>query len=231
MNIFKKYAAKVYRSFKGRGFLNTLKLYPKRFLQGFQYRKFNFNGIIDPNELDGPEELKKHAVKYEASNHVFFRKLFENLNWHYQKSTYVDFGCGKGASLIYASELGFQKIIGVEFSSKLAEIASDNIQKFSDQKGGRTGFEIFNMDASTYEIPTDADCFYFFNPFDGFILDKVMQNIVQSLKTNPRKIIIVYLNALHHQVVEKYGFGTLKYLSVEELDIYFIGGAYVYTNE
>ena len=57
-----------------------------------------------------------------------------------------------------------------------------------------------------------------------------MQNILKSLETNPRKILIVYINAIHNEVVEKYNFKKIKYLEPEELDFYYHGGAYAYTN-
>lgn len=156
--------------------------------------------------------------------------MFNNLDWQYKESTYIDFGCGKGISLVYAYELGFKKVIGVEFSPMLAQTAITNMQKFSLQKGGKIDFEIANIDASQYEIPTNADCFYFYNPFDAFILEKVMNNILLSLETNPRKILIVYINAIHNEVIEKFNFKKIRYLAPEELDFYYHGGAYAYTN-
>ena len=136
----------------------------------------------------------------------------------------------KGATLVYASELGFKKLGGIEFSSKLAETALENLKKLSDQKGAKVNFEISNIDAALFDIPDEADCFYFFNPFDAFIMDKVFQNIVSSLETKPRKILIVYLNAVYKEVIEKYGFKRVKYFSKDELDYYFYNGSCIYTN-
>lgn len=230
MNIYEKYRGKLQRSLNGRGIFNTIGLIIHKSLHRFQFRKYDFWGLIDPADLDGAEELKKHAVKYEASNQIFFKKLLHNVEWHFKMSTFVDFGCGKGAALIYASEFGFKKMIGVEFSPNLAKLASDNLQKFSIYNGGKVSFEIVNIDASQYNIPSEADCFYFFNPFDAFIMEKVFQNIVRSLEANPRKILIVYLNAVYKEVIEKYNFKRVKYLSKDELDYYFYCGACVYTN-
>jgi SAM-dependent methyltransferase len=230
MNIFDIYAGKIRRSLKERGIINSVMFIPRRYFQTFRFRKFDFGGLVETSEMDVPEELKKHAVKYEPSNHLLFKMLFDKLDWSFQESTFVDFGCGKGATLIYASELGFKKLVGIEFSPKLAETALDNLKKLSDQNGAKVNFEIANIDAALFDIPPDADCFYFFNPFDGFILNKVLQNITRSLEIAPRKILIVYLNALHHQVIENYQFKKVKYLSPGELDIYLLGGAYVYRN-
>ena len=221
---------KIQRSLKGRGFWKSISLAIKKFLIKFKFRKYEFWGLVETNEMNVPDEVRIHASKYEASNIDHFKNLFSNLDWHYSKSCFVDFGCGKGATLVFASNLGFKKVLGVEFSPELAHIALENMRKFSDQRGGKVDFEIVNIDASQYEIPSSADCFYFFNPFDAFILDQVVRNIVKSLEKYPRKILIVYLHAVHNAVIEKYMFKKIKYIPHEELDIYYFGGAYVYTN-
>jgi len=230
MNIFYKIFNKVRRSLKGRGIINSILLITRRYLQRLKFRKFDFFELVETHEMDGPEEVKLHATKYEASKPMFFKKMFFNLNWPYQDSTFIDFGCGKGLSLVFASEMGFKKMIGVEFAPVLAKTAVENMKKYSAKKGG-VNFEIINIDAGKYEIPSDADCFYFFNPFDAIILDQVMQNINKSLEITPRKILIVYVNALHNEVIEKYRFEKLRFVPVEKLDIYYHGGAYVYTNQ
>ena len=196
----------------------------------FQFRRFDIWGKVDPQNLDGPDELKKHAVKYDPSNKAFFKKIIENLEWQFQESTFVDFGCGKGAALMYASEYGFKKLIGVEFSPNLAQSAQENLKKMADLKVGVFNFEIVNIDASLYDIPLEADCFYFYHPFDSYIMDKVMKNIVKSLETRDRKILLVYLNAVHRSVIEGYGFKTVKAYTMEDLDYNYFNGAYVYTN-
>jgi SAM-dependent methyltransferase len=229
-NRLENYKAKIIRSLRGRGIWGSIMFLPMRLWHNRKFRNFDFRGTIDPFDLDGPDEVKIHASKYEATSHLFFKKLFASLNWPYQESTFVDFGCGKGAALLYACKLGFRKVIGVEFSPSLAETAIINMQKLSDKQSNAIDFKIVNTDASLYEIPPDADCFYFFNPFDASILDKVMQNIYMSLAIRNRRIIIIYLNALHREVIEKYPVQKIKFLPTKELDIYYHGGAYVYQN-
>ncbi len=188
-------------------------------------------GIVETEDLDGPEEVKKHASKYEGICLKMFRKLFHYVEWQYRDSTFVDFGCGKGAALVFASDFGFKKVIGIEYANQLSEIAIRNLQKHFVKTGRKTDYEIINADASKYEIPAETDCFYFYNPFDAILLDRVIQNIIKSLEEKPRRILILYANALHHEVIDRYGFKTIKYLPKSELDIYYEGGAYIYTNE
>ena len=227
MHILKK----IQRSLKRRGFWDSITLIVKRFLIQLKFRKFDFWGLVETAEMNVPDEVRIHANKYEASNIDYFKKLFADLDWPYKNSCFIDFGCGKGATLVFATNLGFKKVIGVEFSPELAHIALVNMQKYSHQVGGKVNFEIINIDASQYEIPSYADCFYFFNPFDAFILEQVLQNIITSLEKYPRKILIVYLNGAHHAVVERYKYKKIKFIPKEELDIYYNDGAYVYTND
>ena len=218
------------KSLHYRGIFGSITYVFRKLKLKLRFRNFDFWGLIDPKELDGLEEVKIHAARYEASDHYCFKKLFKKVDWDYTNSTFVDFGCGKGASLVYAYEIGFRKLIGVEYSRTLAETATDNLQKFSDQKIGAVNFEIKNMDAAKYEIPIEADCFYFFNPFDAYILDKVLQNITKSLELRGRKIMIVYMNALHNTIFENYDFEEVMHLSANELNIHYLGGGYVYKN-
>ena len=207
-------------SIKRRGLLETIMLIPKKYLFRYKLRMYNYRERVDIHEMDGSNEIKKHAVEYQPSDQVLFKKIFDNLDWHFQNSTFIDIGCGKGITLVSAAKLGFKKVIGVEFSPQLAAIALSNMNIFSKQIDGKIEFEIVNIDGAKYEIPIEADCFYFFNPFDDFILNQVLEKIINSLKKKYRKILIIYLNPLHRKVIEKYSF----------TEVYSYGGAIVYTN-
>lgn len=106
----------------------------------------------------------------------------------------VDVGSGKGRVLMVASEFGFKEVRGVEFSPELCEIARRNVVQFQKASGCKARFRIIEQDATKYPIQDDENVFVFYNPFDGAILSKVLENIRTSLKQQPRKIVIVYYN-------------------------------------
>src|ERR1700752_1632972 len=54
-----------------------------------------------------------------------------------QAFSFVDVGAGKGRALLLASELPFRKVIGVELSKPLAQIAAQNIEKWNRSKRPR----------------------------------------------------------------------------------------------
>jgi SAM-dependent methyltransferase len=116
--------------------------------------------------------------------------------------TFVDFGCGKGRTLILAALAGFTKCVGVDFSRKLCLDAESNIAAFRLHSG--VGFEskVLCLDATQYEPSADETVYYFFHPFGGDVLAKVLDRIGASLRTSPRRVWIIYYLPVHAAVFE-----------------------------
>jgi SAM-dependent methyltransferase len=159
----------------------------------------------------------KHASIYQGTNYFIIEKAFEflrneNANYHL-----VDFGCGKGRVLIVAAYYGFKKITGIDFSASLCNEAEINIEKIRPLFPS-LDFQIICEDAVNFQIENDANVFFFFNPFDEVIMLQVVKNILSSLKKNPRKIYVVYVNPLHKEILlsagfeEEYFFKKMEYL-------------------
>lgn len=53
--------------------------------------------------------------------------------------------------------------------------------------------EIKHVDATAFSVAPDVNMIYFFNPFIGETLQKVVRNIYLSYKNNPRKLYIIFL--------------------------------------
>jgi ribosomal protein L11 methylase PrmA len=68
-----------------------------------------------------PDEVRIHTNGHEASNLICFKSLFQDIDWQFKDSSFIYFGCGKGATLVFATNLGFKKVIGVELSPELAK--------------------------------------------------------------------------------------------------------------
>ena len=49
-------------------------------------------------------------------------------------------------------------------------------------------------DAQNFKIPSSVNIIYFYNPFVGLSLEKVIENIHLSYKNSPRKIYIIFFN-------------------------------------
>ncbi len=154
---------------------------------------------------------KIHASIYQGANYFLLEKAFDYLQENKVNGSLVDFGCGKGRVLAVAACYGFTKIKGIDFAPSLCAVAKENIEKLQNHFP-QTEFSIICDDAIHYSIQKDDAVFFFFNPFDEIILLKVVKNILQSLKENPREIHVVYINPLHKEIFLSAGFVEEYYL-------------------
>jgi len=95
--------------------------------------------------------------------------------------TVIDYGCGKGRAAFYLSDKTGCKAIGIDYNQGMVDAALANAKNFKH----KDSVNFFQCKAEEFKL-TNETCFYFFNPFSITILDKVIQNIAESLKSNPR---------------------------------------------
>src|SRR5262249_51546264 len=90
----------------------------------------NTSGQIDLENLEviGDNRSLGHSVVSTSPRTFYFlARLFPADK---SKYTFIDVGCGKGRVVLLASQLGFNRVIGVEFSPWAGEIAAGNIRAF-----------------------------------------------------------------------------------------------------
>jgi 16S rRNA G966 N2-methylase RsmD len=136
---------------------------------------------------------------YESHDYssVFYKHIFDMLNKlpiEKNKSTVLDYGCGKGRVLITAASNQYKRIIGIEISG-LLDVASNNINKMQHRK--TSNIELKQCDAVEFSVPSDVNIIYFYNPFEGSMLENVINNIHSSYMNTPRTIYIIYFNNDH----------------------------------
>ncbi|MCI5221767.1 MAG: hypothetical protein D3924_03595 [Candidatus Electrothrix sp. AR4] len=115
----------------------------------------------------------------------------------------VDLGCGKAKALLVASEFGFKEVRGVELSTCLYDIAKNNCSIYKNKTKTNTEFKVIRSNVIDYKMNDDEDIFYLYNPFNEYILDKVIDNIAASHARVKRKIWIIYGDPLHKETIEK----------------------------
>ncbi len=183
---------KVFRNISKVGFVVTLRYVVSDLLFDFKYKVDTINtAMLRDLKIDSPN--KEHATYYEGTNTYVFRKIFSLFEIDAPNGCFVDFGSGKGKALFMAAELGFRKVIGVEFSIELVEICRKNLEIFKRKSKTKTEFEIIHLDASDYVIPPEANLFYFANPFNETVAAKVVGNVIKSLDQSPREAWAVQL--------------------------------------
>ena len=150
-----------------------------------------------------------HATIYMPVSYGLMEEIFHNLKPRH-KIHFLDMGSGKGRALCMAAHAGFKQVTGIDFSKDLCNQALANLALTKQQIPGLQ-FKIINNDAFYFEIPDDVDCIFFFNPFDEIIMSSVVNNILESLQTNPRKLTIIYVNPLHIEQFLKAGYKQTWY--------------------
>ena len=108
-----------------------------------------------------------------------------------QDDVLVDFGSGKGRMVFLAAHYPFKKIVGVEISEELNQVARQNIERHLPELRSKN-IELVTSDALLFAIPDDMTIAYFYNPFQGEIFKAVLANIHSSLERRPRSLWVAY---------------------------------------
>ena len=190
-------------------------------------------GIISVDELartDGGQEHEAHAVFYQPWPYAKFKRMMRALpDVDPARSTFIDFGSGKGRALVLAADHGFARVVGVEMFASLCDEARDNIESYRSKRGdNRSRIEVVCTDATRYALP-DGDLFcYFYNPFDEVaaaprshpcfaltnaakavvsagdwqVMRQVLAGILTAVAGQSRRLVIGYANPVCHAVFD-----------------------------
>lgn len=150
------------------------------------------SGHIPLDRLTIESGDSRDGIWYEPMSAKIFAQIMDNVNIDRNEFVFIDFGSGKGRVLLLASNCGFKSIIGVEFSKELHEIAKKNVALWDRITQRQNNIMPICIDATKYQIPNDPLVVFFFSPFMGKSMMQVLNNISISLKTNPRKIMILF---------------------------------------
>jgi len=180
-----------FKSLKDNGIRATV----RKIWQRIEYKRkgidFSTQNIYDLTRVG---EHQEHGTALVSTSIDFLTQLMSDLEKLIEKSlkrdVFVDYGSGKGAAIIHAKQIGFKRTIGVEFAKELHEQAVENIEKLKLEN-----VESLYADATTYTLPNDISLIYFFNPFDEFVMKKVIDNIMKQKDSFENDVYVIYGNA------------------------------------
>ena len=152
-------------------------------------RGIETTGIVRVPELDTDSPNRELAVRYQPSSLDEIEALFSKLPLDPAGFTFVDYGAGKGRVLLLAAERGFERVIGVEFSASLVEVARRNVVSLGERAGR---VSVVHADATEFEPPPGPLVLYFFNPFQPPVLRRVLARVRRSLEASPRPAYVVF---------------------------------------
>lgn len=167
--------------------------------------KFRGIDFTEPTQIKTLNLSEEDSYGYQTTTTKKMKNIFSRFNIT-NDDKIIDLGCGKGKALYEMSKFPFNKIDGVEISSKLSNIAENNLKKL-----GARNIEIYNIDATLFKDLDKYNYIYFFNPFPAHIFRTVMDNIEHSLANSSRKITIIYnFPECHEEVIKSGIFNEIK---------------------
>jgi hypothetical protein len=120
------------------------------------------------------------------------KHILKNLPIDYRDFTFIDFGCGKGRALLSATDFPFKRIIGVEWSKDLTDIAICNLKIYRSPRQRCTALEVHYMNVVDYKFPDSNIILFMYNPFGPKIITQVLENVQKNALPSPHRFLVVY---------------------------------------
>jgi len=148
-------------------------------------------------------------VQYQPSGDTWLWRAFRGLPVT-DADVFLDYGAGKGKVVVQAAlRYPFRKVLGVEISESLAEIASSNVNRLAPRF--RAGdVEIIVADATEWPLPDDVTYIYMYRPLKGPLFETILDRIDESLLRNARKLTLAYAYPEQEDVVLRHGFKRIR---------------------
>jgi SAM-dependent methyltransferase/uncharacterized membrane protein YphA (DoxX/SURF4 family) len=153
------------------------------------------------------EHFEPDLVHYEPSSWLPLRWALRRLRPG-PTDVFVDFGCGKGRVLCEAARRPFARVVGVDISQPLVEAAQANVER-SRRRFKCQNVELLTADATEWDIPDDMTVGYLYHPFAGAAFNRVIDNVVQSIVRNPRRVRLVYVGPVLEENILDTGYFRL----------------------
>jgi SAM-dependent methyltransferase len=151
-------------------------------------------GIVRLDELAFKSDSKVHGTRYEAITPEAFHGVLARVDLGEQDLTFVDLGSGKGRAVLLASLYPFRRIVGVEFSPELDEVARRNVERFSGAEQRCDDIELRCEDAAAYDLPAEPVLVYIYNSFDRPLMQRVLANLAASGRAHDRRLLLAIVN-------------------------------------
>jgi predicted RNA methylase len=162
------------------------------------------SGLIVAEELmDSRRRKNIHNTGFYATAPSIFQQAFARLEIDFERFTFVDLGAGKGRIMLLASNFPFQQVLGVEFIPELQAIATRNISVYQPPTRRCQDVQCILSDVQEFVFPPVPLVIFMWHPFVGPVFERVMQNLEESLRRNPREVYIVYLKPEFGHVIER----------------------------
>lgn len=162
-------------------------------------------GRVSPVSLSIPSQVRGTCHDYRPTPSRLFKWAMLALPESLEDRAFVDFGAGRGRVLLLASQYPFDKIRGAEIAGELHDECILNIAQYPRSPMKCRDVECARVRATTLSIPDQPTVFYFFDPFDDSVLEKVLARITRSYARNRRELHLICIDMDEENIVEAQG--------------------------
>jgi Histone methylation protein DOT1 len=153
-------------------------------------------GVIPLEELNlaSPDRVRYQAVGWSVLPRILpAREVSDD-------DVFIDYGSGMGR-VVYqaAARYRFKRVIGLELSHELNEIAQSNLDRNSDRLRC-SDVQLITADAVEYEPPPDVTVAFFYNPFNGDIFETALNKLLAAAE---RRLRIIYRYPVEHELMAR----------------------------
>ena len=167
-------------------------------------------GITHLSELEITGPNRPNGVAHIASDPGEFADALASLQIKHEEFIFIELGSGKGRALLLALRFPFRRIVGVEFALELHRIAQANLVRVAATDGMDIGrVSLIHADAAEFELPTEPLVIYLYNPFNAYVMKRVVDRVRASHLAHPRPIYVIYANAFLENLWVDQGFKVL----------------------
>ena len=183
----------------------------RRALRGYHTARFILGGVERVVGVNTSPAVKLADLgiadvsreDYEPSGWLDLRRILRPREVR-PGEVFLDLGSGKGRILLEAARYPFRRVIGVELSPELNAIARANIEAHANRLRCRE-IELVTCDVVDYQVPDDVTVAYVYNAFGAAVFEAALARLIESLDRRPRRLRLIYRNALEHDAVMRTG--------------------------
>lgn len=151
-------------------------------------------GLIELDELGFEDPNKAHGTRYGGIAPWRLKVPLDLIPVDLRSYTFIDIGSGKGAALFHAAEYPFRKIIGVEFSPELHDVAVRNIRTFRSKTQKCKDLAAICGDGGAYEYPEPPLVLFYNTPFGVPVWERAAENL-KKVQTRNTPNYLIYSNS------------------------------------
>ena len=162
----------------------------------------------------------EYHYPYEPTPYCILERLVSS-GFFGQNDVVLDYGCGKGRAGFFLSYRTKAMTIGIEYDDRIYESALENRKTTIS----RIKPDFVLTRAEEYEVPSEVNRCYFFNPFSVEILHKVMARIIESWYGSPREVFLFFYYPADEYISYLMTVDELEFYDEIECDDLFAGDA------